>query len=103
MSCGKIWAHAKEQVWPDVSNCEGNWKDDQAHGWGRFMHADGDVYEGEWANDTAHGQGTYHHSDGSKYEGQWEHDRQHGHGVEHWVDGARYEGRHMDLRIENTV
>ena len=33
----------------------GQWKDDQAHGTGRFVHADGDVYDGEWAFDTAHG------------------------------------------------
>ena len=34
------------QYWKDGSMYEGYWKDDQAFGKGRLIHADGDVYEG---------------------------------------------------------
>ena len=40
-----------------------------AHGWGKYLHADGAIFEGSWSND-----------------------KQHGYGVESWPDGARYEG-----------
>jgi len=34
------------QVWPDGSKYEGEWQGDQANGFGKLVHADGDVYEG---------------------------------------------------------
>lgn len=34
------------QVWHDGSIYEGQWRNDKAHGFGRLIHADGDVYEG---------------------------------------------------------
>ena len=40
-----------------------------AHGYGRLIHSDGDIYEGEWVSDRADGKGTYYHSDGAKYIG----------------------------------
>ena len=51
-------------------------------GWGRLVHADGDVYEGEWENDMANGVGSYYHLDGTKYVGAWVNDKQHGKGIE---------------------
>ena len=42
-----------------------------AHGRGRLIHADGDVYEGYWKNDKANGQGKYTHLDGALYVGDW--------------------------------
>lgn len=42
-----------------------------ACGFGRLIHADGDVYEGEWKDDKANGHGIYTHAEGSRYEGQW--------------------------------
>lgn len=38
------------------------------------MHANGDVYEGEFKDDKAHGYGKYISFDGNKYEGWWEND-----------------------------
>lgn len=46
-----------------------------AHGKGRLIHSDADVYEGEWENDKAHGTGTYTHADGAKYIGDWKDDK----------------------------
>ena len=42
-----------------------------ANGYGRLVHAEGDVYEGEWTEDKANGFGVYTHFNGSRYEGQW--------------------------------
>jgi len=29
---------------------EGNWKNDNMHGYGKYTWSDGDVYEGNWEN-----------------------------------------------------
>ena len=29
----------------------GEWRENRAHGKGRFVHVDGDIYDGFWAND----------------------------------------------------
>jgi len=34
------------QIWPDGAKFEGEWKENRAHGYGKFTHADGDLYEG---------------------------------------------------------
>ncbi len=53
-------------------------------------HADGDCYEGEWREDKAHGKGKYLHANNAYYEGDWSYDKQHGIGYEFWPDGAQY-------------
>lgn len=45
------------QVWNDGSIYEGFWKNNKAHGEGRFILANGDMYVGNWANDKADGHG----------------------------------------------
>lgn len=60
----------------------GYWKDNLAHGKGRFYHVDGDIFEGEWERDRANGYGVYIHTNGARYEGQWREDLQHGFGLE---------------------
>jgi MORN repeat len=72
----------------------GEWKNNQAHGKGKFYHADGDIFDGEWKNDKANGHGVYTHVNGAKYEGNWKDDLQHGHGKEAWADGSTYEGEY---------
>ena len=54
------------QTWPDNSRYEGFWKDDKADGFGKLIHADGDVYEGEWKDDKANGEGVYIHANGTR-------------------------------------
>lgn len=41
-------------------------------GKGVMIWADGRKYEGDFLNDNKHGFGIYHWADGRKYEGQWE-------------------------------
>ncbi len=48
--------------------------------------------EGEWKDDQAHGYGIYVHVNGAKYEGYWKNDLQDGYGIEIWADGSKYEG-----------
>ena len=42
-----------------------------ANGKGRLIHSDGDIHVGEWKDDQANGYGVYLNADGSKYEGYW--------------------------------
>lgn len=46
-------------TWPDGAIYEGEWKDNHAHGWGKFLHSNGDSYEGMWRRSKANGKGTY--------------------------------------------
>ena len=46
-----------------------------AHGYGRIIHQDGDIYEGEWKENKAHGKGKYVHLDGAEYIGNWKNDK----------------------------
>ena len=39
---------------------------------------DGSLYEGQWKDDKAHGYGKYTHANGATYEREWEEDKQHG-------------------------
>ena len=41
------------QQWKDGSVYEGYWRNNLAYGFGRLIHADGDVYVGEWQDDRA--------------------------------------------------
>ncbi len=67
----------------------GEWKENRAHGKGKFFHVDGDTYEGtifplpnfteryspgQWKDDKTNGQGVYANKDGAKYEGNWKDD-----------------------------
>ena len=45
----------------------------------RVIQEDRDVYEGEWKDDKAHGTGRYTHTNGDTYEGELEEDKQHWH------------------------
>jgi hypothetical protein len=46
-------------------------------------------YTGEWQNDQRHGEGNAVFANGVTYQGQWEHDLQHGEGITRWEAGAR--------------
>ena len=46
-------------TWADGAFYEGEWKDNHAHGHGKFTHSIGDIYEGDWVRDKACGYGVY--------------------------------------------
>jgi len=80
----------------EITINQGEWKNNKAHGKGKFWHVDGDIFEGQWADDKANGYGVYLHVNGAKYEGQWKNDLQDGYGIETWADGSRYEGYYKE-------
>lgn len=51
------------------------WLEDAANGYGRLIHADGDMYVGYWCNDKSSGYGEYYHLDGASYKGEWDNDK----------------------------
>jgi hypothetical protein len=61
---------------------EGHWNNNQRHGLGRLILANGDVYEGSWVNDKRHGFGVSWSNSSEGYVGDWEDDIFHGKGTE---------------------
>lgn len=56
----------------------GNWKNDNAHGYGVETWVNGDKYEGEWLNGSRHGYGVYTWLDDDIYEGGFKNGLKHG-------------------------
>jgi hypothetical protein len=50
----------------------------------------GDLYAGNWKEDQRHGEGIYIWADGTKYEGQWKEGKREGFGSVVWPDGRRF-------------
>ena len=48
---------------------------DKVAGYGRLIHADGDVYQGYWSNEQADGFGVYSHANGAIHRGFWRQDK----------------------------
>lgn len=51
---------------------EGEVKDGNYNGYGKYVWNTGDSYEGNWVNGVIHGQGTYTWASGDSYTGKWE-------------------------------
>ena len=100
-----------------IGKYEGNWKNDERHGKGKYTYKNGDWYEGEWENGSRiavtkgkqiysdgyyigdldvdlerDGYGVYYWEDGDKYEGNWENGKMHGEGKYTWENGGWYNG-----------
>lgn len=56
----------------------GNWKNDNAHGYGVKTWVSGNKYEGEWLNGSRHGYGVYTWLDDDIYEGGFKNGLKHG-------------------------
>ena len=80
------------QLWNDKSIYIGLWKNDKINGKGKLIDPLGDYYEGEFINDNAEGYGKYIHKEGPSYIGTWKNNRQEGKGKEIWPDKTEYEG-----------
>jgi hypothetical protein len=55
-----------------------------------MKYADGDVYEGNWKNDEFHGFGTLTQPDGEISSGNWKEGKLHGLGKIQFADGYVY-------------
>lgn len=57
------------QKWRDWSKFTGIFINNQAMGWGIFIHEDGDIYKGEFVNDRTNGYGEYTRENTALYTG----------------------------------
>lgn len=67
----------------------------QRHGFGCCVTengANGTYYEGEWKNDQRHGFGGLVYPDGAKYTGRFQIDKRHGYGTIKYITGDVYKG-----------
>jgi hypothetical protein len=51
MKEGTRWGYGT-QIWPDGAKYEGYWKNNKAHGRGKFWHVDGDIFEGRLTDNS---------------------------------------------------
>lgn len=70
----------------------GQLKDCKAHGSGKLVRANEEVYVGEFKENKQHGKGTYTFANGDVYSGDWIANKCHGKGKLSWADGDLYEG-----------
>lgn len=101
-------------TWSDGSSCSGDFVDNQLHGEGMYVWADGRIYQA-----SSWGVSYPHDFSSSGIQGQWKYNRMHGQGrfswarwhnfgslIPHdrlpsiWVDGRAYEGQFADDQKE---
>lgn len=82
----------KKATSPNGSTYDGDWLNDQRHGYGVWSRTDGTRYAGQWENDKPHGEGTIFFADGTVYTGQWEEGKRNGPGTLTYPDGRKVSG-----------
>jgi len=78
---------------------EGGWKENKKHGQGKYVRKDGNVYEGEWLDGKRNGEGKYTCANDYVYQGQWKDDKRNGPGKIVREDGSSYEGGWKDDKM----
>ena len=79
----------------------GYWENDQFHGQGLMMYADGSKFDGFWSHNQQHGKGTFTHPDdgeemGEEYDGEWILGKKNGLGIFTFSDGTTWTGWFQD-------
>jgi len=67
-----------------------------AHGTGKMVHANGDVYEGEFDMGKRNNKGVYKYINGENYCGQWKDNMHHGQGIFSYKTGDVYNGEFFE-------
>ncbi len=95
---GKKHGDTCEFVWADRSKYEGQFRDNNIVGFGKYTWPDGRSYEGEWRDNMMHGQGIFKWpmQGGKIYQGEYRFDKKHGYGEISWPDGRKYAGQWAD-------
>ena len=62
-------------TYSDGARYQGEYKNDQRSGSGRFFFPNGDMYDGQIKNGMFHGQGTYFYLNGARNVGEWKNDK----------------------------
>ena len=70
----------------------GQWYQNEKHGAGRMVYANGDVYDGTWRRNLHDGSGTLALAAGGVYAGDFADNRRHGRGVLTYEGGDAYSG-----------
>lgn len=71
---------------------DGNWKNNQPNGKGKYTFLDGDRYEGSFKNGRFDGEGTMYYNDGAKFKGYWSNNKKHGSGTLYAANGKIFSG-----------
>lgn len=83
-------------TWSNGTKYEGEWRNGQAQGQGKFLYMNGDRYVGQIVNGKAHGYGTYTWGHGKwagdKYAGQFNSNHKHGQGTYFFSNGVIQKG-----------
>lgn len=58
-----------------VENNFSDWCNNLPHGYGRFLHHNGDFYEGEFVEGKLEGTGIYRKNNGAIFNGEWKCDK----------------------------
>merc|ERR1719223_240991 len=93
---GKVGVHSIR--YGDGSEYTGGTLDGRRHGEGRWVSSTAQ-YEGQWFNDNMHGRGKHVWADGRKYEGNFEGGKFNGQGKMSWTSPGGtmvYEGNYVD-------
>jgi hypothetical protein len=91
------WRHGEKEgegvyTWPDMQYI-GNWRAGERNGKGKLtVGSAGVTYNGEWKDDNKHGFGVQVYEDGSRYEGGWERNARDGRGEFTYPNGVRLSG-----------
>jgi len=113
-----VWEGSGYLLYKDGSTYDGEFENDQRHGFGVFLIEDGgkfvgdfwqddavdgtfsykngDVYTGGWWGSLRHGTGEHIYVDGTKYMGSWIEDEESGVGYTYFPDGERHEGNYLN-------
>ena len=71
---------------------EGEFKQNKANGFGKYVNIKGEIYIGNWVDDKQEGDGELILKDGSRYNGQFKKGLKNGKGKISWTDSSYYEG-----------
>ena len=80
---------------------DGEWRDDEFHGFGVKTFSNGDRYEGTWVLGKMEGKGKYVSHEGWTYEGQFKFDQRHGVGKTYYPSGDIVCGAYYNDRFRN--
>jgi hypothetical protein len=76
-------------MWKDGSKYEGEWKDNNLHGYGIYYFNDNKIFKGEFRNNMMNGYGEFIWKDGKKYYGYYHNDKKDGFGIHYWTSPDR--------------
>jgi hypothetical protein len=114
MDDGKKVKHGQGKIiFPGINNAHGNqvgdeeydgqWNDDQMHGYGTYRFTSGNVYTGNWENGLMNGNGKMEYCDGSVYDGEWTNNLMNGEGIYVDRDRIKWTGIFVNGQFDSKI